>query len=50
MKTDTLHLLESFVGSNKVLFRIPVYQRNCDCSESSRNRLYDDIRTIIETG
>ena len=50
MKADTLQLLGDLIGSNKVLFRIPVYQRNYDWSEENCNRLLDDIRDIIYTG
>lgn len=50
MKADTLHLLGDLIGSNKVLFRIPVYQRNYDWSESNCSRLLDDVKKIIETG
>lgn len=50
MKADTLQLLGDLIGSNKVLFRIPVYQRNYDWSESNCNRLLDDIKAIIDTG
>lgn len=50
MKADTLHLLGDLIGSNKVLFRIPVYQRNYDWSESNCIRLLDDVKTIIDTG
>ena len=49
MKADTLQLLGDFIGSNKVLFRIPVYQRNYDWSEENCVRLLDDIRDIIDT-
>lgn len=49
MKADTLQLLGDFIGSNKVLFRIPVYQRNYDWSEENCIRLLDDIRDIIDT-
>ena len=50
MKADTLHLLGDLIGSNKVLFRIPVYQRNYDWSESNCSRLLDDVKNIIATG
>lgn len=43
-------MLRDFIGTNKVLFRIPVYQRNYDWSDSNCNRLLDDVYTIIETG
>ncbi|MBP5633210.1 MAG: DUF262 domain-containing protein [Clostridia bacterium] len=43
-------MLRDFIGTNKVLFRIPVYQRNYDWSESNCNRLLDDIYTIMESG
>ena len=50
MKADTLQLLGDLIGSNKVLFRIPVYQRNYDWSESNCVRLLEDIRSIIDSG
>ncbi|MBR0420145.1 MAG: DUF262 domain-containing protein [Erysipelotrichaceae bacterium] len=50
MKADTLQLLGDLIGSNKVLFRIPVYQRNYDWSEANCTRLLDDVKTIIDTG
>ena len=43
-------MLRDFIGTNKVLFRIPVYQRNYDWSESNCNRLLDDIYSIIQSG
>ncbi len=39
-----------FIGTNKVLFRIPVYQRNYDWSESHCNRLLDDVYDIMQSG
>ena len=50
MDAHKLWMLRDFIGTNKVLFRIPVYQRNYDWSESNCTRLLDDIRTIVETG
>ncbi len=50
MDAHKLWMLRDFIGTNKVLFRIPVYQRNYDWSESNCNRLLDDIYSIIETG
>ena len=50
MDAHKLWMLRDFIGTNKVLFRIPVYQRNYDWSDSNRNRLLDDVYTIIETG
>ena len=50
MNAYTLKLLGDFIGSNKVLFRIPVYQRNYDWSEENCIRLLDDIRDVIDTG
>lgn len=50
MDAHKLWLLRDFIGTNKVLFRIPVYQRNYDWSDSNCNRLLDDVYTIIETG
>lgn len=41
---------ENFIGTNKVLFRIPVYQRNYDWSKSNCNRLLDDIYGIMQNG
>ncbi len=50
MDANKLWMLRDFIGTNKVLFRIPVYQRNYDWSESNCNRLLDDIYTIMECG
>lgn len=50
MDAHKLWMLRDFIGTNKVLFRIPVYQRNYDWSDSNCNRLLDDVCTIIETG
>jgi len=50
MDAGNLWMLREFIGTNKVLFQIPVYQRNYDWSESNCNRLLDDIKTIIDTG
>ena len=49
MDAHKLWMLRDFIGTNKVLFRIPVYQRNYDWSEANCTRLLDDIRSIIET-
>lgn len=49
MDANKIWMLRDFIGANKVLFRIPVYQRNYDWSESNCNRLLDDIFTIIDT-
>lgn len=49
MDAHKLWLLRDFIGANKVLFRIPVYQRNYDWSESNCNRLLDDVHNIIKT-
>ncbi len=50
MDAHKLWMLRDFIGTNKVLFRIPVYQRNYDWSESNCNRLLDDIQAIMESG
>lgn len=50
MDAHKLWMLRDFIGTNKVLFRIPVYQRNYDWSETNCNRLLDDVYSIIETG
>lgn len=42
-------MLRDFIGTNKVLFRIPVYQRNYDWSEANCIRLLDDVHSIIKT-
>jgi uncharacterized protein with ParB-like and HNH nuclease domain len=49
MDANKLWMLRDFIGANKVLFKIPVYQRNYDWSETNCNRLLDDIQTIIDT-
>lgn len=50
MDAHKLWMLRDFIGTNKVLFRIPVYQRNYDWSESNCNRLLDDIYGIMQSG
>lgn len=50
MDAHKLWMLRDFIGTNKVLFRIPVYQRNYDWSEPNCNRLLDDIQAIMESG
>ena len=50
MKADVLKLMADLMNANKVLFRIPVYQRNYDWSDGDCNRLLSDIKTIIDTG
>ena len=50
MDAGKLWMLQDFIGTNKVLFKIPVYQRNYDWSVSNCNRLLDDIKKIIDTG
>ena len=49
MKADAMKLMADLMGANKVLFRIPVYQRNYDWDESDCRRLLDDIKNIIDT-
>ena len=50
MDAHKLWMLRDFIGTNKVLFRIPVYQRNYDWSESNCNRLLADIYGIMQSG
>lgn len=50
MDAGRLWFLGDFIGTNKVLFQIPVYQRNYDWSSENCNRLLDDIKAIIDTG
>ena len=50
MDAHKLWMLRDFIGTNKVSFRIPVYQRNYDWSESNCNRLLDDIYGIMQSG
>lgn len=50
MDANKLWMLRDFIGTNKVLFRIPVYQRNYDWSEANCGRLLDDIYEIIQSG
>ena len=35
MKADALWFLSDFIATNKVVFKIPVYQRNYDWSEGN---------------
>jgi len=50
MKADNIWMIRDFIGQAKVLFHIPVYQRNYDWSEQNCTRLLDDIERILETG
>lgn len=50
MDAHKLWMLRDFIGTNKVLFKIPVYQRNYDWSKINCTRLLEDIQSIIETG
>ena len=50
MDAHKLWMLRDFIGTNKVLFKIPVYQRNYDWAESNCDRLWDDIYDIINSG
>ena len=50
MDAHKLWMLRDFIGTNKVLFKIPVYQRNYDWAESNCDRLLDDIYDIINSG
>ena len=50
MDAGRLWFLGDFIGTNKVLFKIPVYQRNYDWSEANCDRLLEDIKAIIDTG
>ena len=50
MKAGNFQLLQDFIGVNKVIFQIPVYQRNYDWSEENVMRLLDDLKHIIDQG
>lgn len=50
MDAHKLWMLRDFIGTNKVLFKIPVYQRNYDWAEPNCDRLLDDIYEIINSG
>lgn len=50
MEAKKLWLLRDFIKADKVLFKIPVYQRNYDWAEKHCNRLLGDIEQIIKTG
>ena len=50
MDADKYWLIKDFIGENKVLFKIPVYQRNYDWAESNCIRLLDDIKHILDSG
>ena len=47
MKAGNFLLLRDFMGANKVIFQIPVYQRNYDWSEENCKRLLGDIKKIM---
>lgn len=46
MEASKQWLLNEFIGGNKTVFSIPVYQRNYDWSETHCNKLLDDIKKI----
>ena len=50
MDAHKFWMLRDFIGTNKVLFKISVYQRNYDWSESNCDRLFEDIYDIINSG
>lgn len=50
MDADKYWLIKDFIRENKVLFKIPVYQRNYDWAESNCIRLLDDIKHILDSG
>lgn len=50
MDADKYWLIRDFIGENKVLFKIPVYQRNYDWAESNCSRLLDDVKHILDSG
>ena len=49
MEAHKLLLLRDFLGASKVVFKIPVYQRNYDWKIENCERLLDDIKNIIES-
>lgn len=49
MDAGKLWILNDLIATKRVCFKIPVYQRNYDWSETNCNRLLDDIKTIIDT-
>lgn len=50
MEANKLLILRDFIGQQKTLFRIPVYQRNYDWAENNCKKLLSDIQNIIKTG
>ena len=50
MNVDKIWLLSDLIGTNKILFKIPVYQRNYDWSEDNCVRLVNDVQKIVEIG
>lgn len=50
MEAGKLWMIRDFIGQTKVLFKIPVYQRNYDWKEQNCSRLWDDIEKILKTG
>ena len=42
--------IEEFLGANKTVFVVPVYQRNYDWKKDNCQQLFDDIVTVINTG
>jgi uncharacterized protein with ParB-like and HNH nuclease domain len=48
MKADN-KTLNKFLGEHKVIFSIPVYQRNYEWTEKQCRKLWDDIIAIAES-
>ena len=42
--------IEEFLGANKTVFVVPVYQRNYDWKKENCQQLFDDIVTVIRSG
>lgn len=42
--------IEEFLGANKTVFVVPVYQRNYDWKKDNCQQLFDDIVTVIKSG
>ncbi|HEB9344585.1 DUF262 domain-containing HNH endonuclease family protein [Campylobacter coli] len=50
MDARRLWFIPDVIGSNRVQFQIPVYQRNYDWSVENCKKLMSDIKDIVETG
>lgn len=49
MKADSIHLFE-LLGGSKIIFQIPVFQRNYEWGTSQCKQLFEDLEIVAKTG